>query len=215
MKSLIALLLGIVPVAAAAAPVPNVPPAPSIEGKYTVLTSGTNRPTKGGGGFAADPLAGGFSGPASTLRRETIITKDSITIDGRTATWEYKLDPTTKPMSIDLTITPLRGKKTKHLGIVEQTGDKLSLAYAPEGAERPKDFEDTENTAQFIFQKAPPPPRAEYRIVVLTVGQEAEAEKTINALSKEGYEVAFTTNPAAVAGQNPVIHLVLKRMVKP
>jgi len=212
MTSLAALLLA-VPVAA---PAPNTPPPPSLEGKYTLLTSITNtgRRGPGGGGFGGDLPGGGFSGP-STVRRETTITKDTILIDGRTATWEYKFDHTTKPMSIDITITPLRGKKSKVLGIVEIAGDKLSIAYAADGNERPKDFEDAEGVSQFIFQKAPPPPRAEYRIVVLRVGHEAEAEKAINALAKEGYEVAFTTAPAKGGpADDGVSHLILKRLVK-
>jgi hypothetical protein len=71
--------------------------------------------------------------------------------------------------------------------------------------------------SHYIFQKAPPPPRAEYRIVVLKVGHEAEAEKAINALAKDGYEVSLSTAPAVAKGGNPdepVIHIVLKRMVK-
>jgi len=53
--------------------------------------------------------------------------------------------------------------------------------------------------------------------VVLKVGQEGEAEKMINALAKDGYEVAFTTAPTTPKGggpEDPVIHLVLKRLVK-
>lgn len=210
----LAVLLLTLPVAA---PVPQMPPVPSLEGKYTLLTSvaNTGRGARGSGGV--NPFGeAGFSGPASA-RRETTITKDTIVIDGRTATWEYKIDPTTKPLGIDITITPLRGKKTKVLGILEVTGDRLNIAYAAEGEARPKDFEDAEGVSHFIFQKAPPPPRAEYKIVVLKVGHEADAEKAINALAKEGYEVTLSTAPAQPKGGNPdepVIHIVLKRMVK-
>jgi uncharacterized protein (TIGR03067 family) len=208
MKRIAAILFALIPVAAAGAPVPNLPPAPSIEGKYTLLTSGPSGKT--GRGFATDPALGGGFGPAS-LRRETHITKDTIQIEGSTTSMHYRIDPSTKPMSIDITIAPLRGKKTKHLGIMEVTGDKLSIAYGPDGGERPKDFEEADGVRQYVFQKAPPPPRAEYRIVVLTVGQEGDAEKQINALAKDGFEVAFTSNPTS--GKDPVIHLVLKRMV--
>ena len=53
-------------------------------------------------------------------------------------------------------------------------------------------------------------------IVVLNVGQEADAEKMLNTLAKDGFEVAFTTAPAKGIGlgDTPVIHLVLKRMVR-
>lgn len=211
MKSLLAFALGLVPVAVAAAPVPNVPPPPTIEGKYSLLTSITNS-GKGRGNPFGDGPGPGFGTTAAAARREVVITKDTIVIDGRTSTWEYKLDPTTKPMSIDLTILPIRGKKTKAVGIVEATGDKLSIAYAPEGSERPKDFEDADGVTVFVFQKAPPPPRAEYRIVAMRLGREAETEKAINALAKEGFEVAFTATPDSP--NDPVVHFVLKRLVK-
>ena len=213
MKPLIAFALGLLPFAALAAPAPVVPPPPSIEGKYVLLTStttsatGKNRP----GAFGTDGPGSSAFGP-SGARRETVITKDTIAIDGRTASWDYRIDPTTKPMSIDITITPPRGKKTKSLGIIEAVGDKLTLAYAAEGAERPKDFEDAEGVSHFVFQKAPPPPRTEYKIVVLKGGKEQETEKELNALAKDGYEV-MSTHATPTPG-DPTIHFVLKRTVK-
>jgi uncharacterized protein (TIGR03067 family) len=212
MKPLIAFTLGLLPFAALAAPAPVVPPPPSIEGKYTLISStsisatGKNRPNP----FNEGPGSGSF-GPSGS-RRETVITKDSIAIDGRTANWDYRIDPTTKPMSIDITITPLRGKKSKVLGIIETVGDKLTIAYAADGAERPKDFEDAEGISHFVFQKAPPPPRLEYKIVVLKGGKEQDAEKELNALAKDGYEV-MSTHATPTPG-DPTIHFVLKRTVK-
>lgn len=216
MRKLAALVLGVIPLSVAAAPVPKAPPAPSIEGKYTVLAQG-----RSGFGKAARP--GAFAGPAdpeergftSSLRRGTTITKDTISIESRTAVaptiWEYRLDPSTKPMSIDIMIVPVLGKKTRVHGIVEQTDDRLKIAYTPEGSERPKDFDDTETATVYVFQKTPPPPRFEYKIVALKVGSEADAEKRLNELAKQGYDLSHSTSPA---GQEPVIHLILKRTVR-
>ena len=213
MKRFAALVLGFVPfIATAAAPVPNLPPAPTIEGKYALLSSSTNGFKGKARGFAGrDDGTLLRGGPRST---DAAISKSTIVIDGRTATWEYTLDARTKPMSIDITVTPLRGKKTKMLGIVEQTGDKLILAYASDGGERPKDFEDAEGVTQYIFQKLPPPLHAEYRIVPMIIGREADAEKKINALAKDGFEVTSTTTAAKMNDGSMVLHIVLKRMVK-
>lgn len=225
MRKVATLVLGAVALAAVspraaetAAPVPPAPPGPSIEGKYTILLStvgAVNRP----GGFGGPGRGPGID-RVSSARRETTITRHTIGIEGSTAGWEYRLDPTAKPMAIDITITPIRGKKSTHRGIFEIKDERLTIAFTTEGEERPKDFEDAEGVRVYVFQKLPPPPRAEYRIVVLRVGKEAEAEKALNQLAKDGFEVAFTTNPATKptatggAPNDPVIHFVLKRMVK-
>ena len=52
----------------------------------------------------------------------------------------------------------------------------------------------------YYFQKAPPPPKVEFRIVALTAGKEADAEKELNKLANEGYELVTTTSPIAVIG---------------
>ena len=188
-----------------------MPPAPTIEGKYTLLGISTNGFKGKARGFAGRD-DGTLLRPARSM--DAAITKSAILIEGRTSTWEYTLDARTKPMSIDITVTPLRGKKTKMLGIVEQTGDKLILAYASDGGERPKDFEEAEGVTQYIFQKLPPPLHAEYRIVPMTIGREADAEKKINALAKDGFEVTSTTTAAKMNDGSMVLHIVLKRMVK-
>lgn len=213
MNRLAVLVLGLVPLMAvlgsAAAPVPALPPPPSIEGKYNLLSNSNGGFKKGPRGFNSTDSTRGAS-----RYTEAAITKNAIIIEGRTAAWEYTLDASTKPMSIDITVTPLRGKKTKMLGIVEHVGDKLILAYASDGGERPKDFEDVEGVTQYIFQKAPPPLHAEYRIVVMTLGREADAEKKINVLAKEGFEIASTTAPAKLGDGSTVLHVMMKRMVK-
>jgi uncharacterized protein (TIGR03067 family) len=210
MKLLTAFCLGLLPFAALAAPAPNVPPPPSIEGKYTLVSSSTAINGKARAAFGESGPGSGFT--SSTVRRDSVITRDSISIDGRTASWDYRLDPSTKPMSIDITITPARGKKTKVLGIVEEKGDKLTIVYAAEGNDRPKDFEgDGENQSTFVFQKVPPPPRPEYKIIVLRGGKEQEVEKELNTLAKDGFEV-MSTHATQTPG-DPTIHFILKRMV--
>jgi hypothetical protein len=50
----------------------------------------------------------------------------------------------------------------------------------------------------------------------MTAGKEEDAEKELNKLTKEGYELVNTTNPIATDGKaSPtVIHFVLKRTTK-
>jgi hypothetical protein len=155
------------------------------------------------------------------------ITKNQITLEGRGAisplaginlpmTMEYTLDATKTPMTIDVYNVSLRGKKTKALGLVEVIDDRLIIAVAKEGDERPKNTEEAENVTVYYFQKAPPPPRVEYRIVAMTVGKEEEAEKELNKLAAAGFELVTTTNPAAVNDKAAAttVHFVLKRTVK-
>ena len=55
------------------------------------------------------------------------------------------------------------------------------------------------------------------RIVAMTVGKEADAEKELNRLAQEGFELVNTTNPAATDGKASVttVHFILKRTAKP
>ena len=110
----------------------------------------------------------------------------------------------------------MRGKKTKSLGIVEINGNRLTIALAKDGLERPKTTDEAEGVTVYYFQKAPPPPRAEFRIVAMTVGKEEAAEKELNKLSQEGFELVNTTNPAAADGKSSptTVHFILKRTVK-
>ena len=213
------------------APVPKAPVPPSIDGKYTLLATYGGVPTAKGKFAAADPAdlppgaVGGPSGFGSRTnpfgRGETVITKNEITIESRTTnalpvTMEYTLDPTKSPIAIDVETIPVRGKKTRSLGVVEITGNKLVIALAKEGAERPKSVEEAEGVTVYYFQKAPPPPKVEFKIVALTVGKEADAEKELNKLSAEGYELINTTQPTAANDKATVttIHFVLKRTTR-
>lgn len=208
------------------APVPKEPERPTIDGKYTLVAaySGTLTP-KGGFGTAAEDRGGDRGNPWGTksalTRSDATITHNEITIEPRTATgtsitMTYTLDTKKTPIAIDVETTSVRGKKTKSLGVVEMNGNRLTMALAKEGAERPKSVDEGEGITVYYFQKAPPPPRTEFRIVAMTIGKETDAEKELNKLSKEGYELINTTSPTAPDGKSSVttIHFILKRTVK-
>jgi uncharacterized protein (TIGR03067 family) len=155
------------------------------------------------------------------------ITKNEITLEGSglrstpfgvsgPTTMEYTLDATKTPMTIDVENTSLRGKKTKSLGLAEIVGDRLIIAIAKEGDERPKTTDEADNVTVYYLKKSPPPPKTEFRIIAMTVGKEEEAEKELNKLVAAGYELTNTTNPAAADGKaSPTtVHFILKRTAK-
>jgi uncharacterized protein (TIGR03067 family) len=204
-----------------AAPVPNAPTPPAIDGKYTLLATFGGAPVGKGKVDPTDPN-GGWAGTArTTTRGEATITKNEITLEPRLSTgipttMEYTLDPTKTPMTIDVETISARGKRSKALGLVEVNGNRLTLALAREGAERPKTVDEAEGVTVYYFQKAPPPPRVEYRIVAMTPGKEEEAEKELNRLAAAGYELVNTTNPAAPDSKSSptTVHFILKRTVR-
>ncbi|MBA4065999.1 MAG: hypothetical protein C0501_20225 [Isosphaera sp.] len=218
-------------VAAGAAPVPKEEPRPALEGKYalTAVSSAVNPaddPVKGPAAFPrVDRTTTYLPGPAT-------ITRDRIVLEGRVpatataatlasvqlpVTLEYAVvDATKRPLHVDVfTVTP-RGKKTKMEGLAEVVEDRLILAVAKAGGERPRTTDEADGVTVYYFRKAPPPPPAEFKIVALTVGKEAEAEKELNRLAKEGYELVSTTQPSAPdAKSSPTtVHFVLKRAAK-
>jgi len=181
-------------------------------------------PGGGGGGWG---VPGGWATNSSYMVGPATITKNEITFEGSgfrngplgvagPTTMEYTLDTTKTPMIIDVDNVSVRGKKTKSLGLVEVKGDRLIIALAKEGGERPKTTEEAEGVTVYYLKKAPPPLRTEYRIVAMTVGKEEEAEKELNKLAAAGYELVNTTQPAAAdAKASPTtIHFVLRRTVR-
>ncbi|MBN9121293.1 MAG: hypothetical protein J0I06_19435 [Planctomycetes bacterium] len=216
------------------APVPKDAPPPSIEGKYTLLSmSGPDDRNGGGGGFGGVAGPGGGvvrirTSPASLyMTGPATITKNTITLDGRgvisplagaggPTTMEYTLDATKTPMTIDVSLISLRGKKTKVLGLAEVVGDRLVIAIAKEGDDRPKSTEENGDVTVYYFQKAPPPPKVEFKVIAMTAGKEGDAEKELNRLAGEGYELVSTTNPIATGDKAAptIIHFVLKRTTK-
>jgi uncharacterized protein (TIGR03067 family) len=220
----LAVVAALVGHSAAKAPVPKAPPPQSIDGKYTLqaTSSGAAERPAGKGLAPADPgNPWGTTTRTALLRGETVITKNEITIEPRTAaalptTMEYTLDPSKSPMTIDVENVPIRGKRTRQLGVAEVSGNRLVIALAKEGADRPKTTDEAEGVTVYYFQKAPPPPKVEFRIVVMTVGKEADAEKELNQLAKDGYELVSTGAPLAADGKSSptTIHFVLKRVSK-
>lgn len=221
---------------AVAAPVPKDSPLPSIDGKYT-LVSVSSAPVervakgaKGNPGFAPSPrsLSTALVGPATITKKEIVLEGRAAALSPASAaqaaflaaagptTMEYTLDPTKTPMTIDVFTANLRGKKTQALGVAEIIDNRLIIAVAQDGGDRPKTTDEAEGVTVYYFQKAPPPPRTEFRIVAMTVGKEAEAEKELNRLAADGYELVTTTTPAAVndKASPTTVHFVLKRTVK-
>ncbi len=216
----------------AAAPVPKDTPSPTLEGKYTLLSMSTPNDRGGGaagGGFPAGGPGGGFVVRATAnsvyMTGPATITKNEITLEGSglraspfgvtgPTTMEYTFDAT--KMTIDVDNVSLRGKKTKLLGMVEVVGDRVIIAVAKEGDERPKSTEEAGDVTVYYLKKAPPPPKVEFRIVAMTVGKEADAEKELNKLAQDGFELVNTTNPAAAdaKGAHTTVHFVLKRTTK-
>src|SRR5262249_2058535 len=128
---------------------------------------------------------------------------------------EYTLDATKSPMTIDAEVVSVRGKKTKLLGLAEVNGNRLIIALAREGLERPKTTDEADGVTVYYFLKSLPP-KVEFKIIAMTVGKEADAEKELNKLASEGYELVSTTNPAAAdpKASPTTVHFVLKRTTK-
>lgn len=218
---------------AGAAPVPKEAPQPTIDGKYTLVSVSLPEDRQMAAGAAGGLPAGLPAGmrlrtstTATYMTGPATITKNTINLEGRgivspfagagPTTMEYKLDASKTPMAIDVTSVNVRGAKGKpQLGLVEVIGERVIIAVAAAGEDRPKNTEENDNVTVYYFQKAPPPPRTEFRIVAMTVGKEADAEKELNKLAGEGFELLSTTAAAPDAKSSPTtVHFVLKRVVK-
>jgi hypothetical protein len=217
-----------------AAPAPKPAEAPDLDGSYTLnyttVVSGFGGFVGPGGGprMANNQIALRSSSATIAKNQITVGNWDSSADDGSLPprlrlqlagapqTMTYAIDPKTTPMSIDITMVDLRNKKTKSLGIIDATEDRITIALAKPGAERPKNMDENEEVTVFYFKKAPPPVRDEYRIVAMTPGKEADAEKELNKLAAEGFHVVNTTNPAAVDPKSSAttVHFLLKRTGK-
>ena len=219
---------------ALAAPVPKDTPPPSIDGKYNLVSVASAPADRGGKGGGKGGFAPATRTTSPALIGPATITRKEIVLEGRLAssasaaqaaflasaagptTMEYALDPTKTPMTIDIFTSNLRGKKTQALGVAEVVENRLVIAVAQDGGERPKTTDEADGVTVYYFQKAPPPPKTEFRIVAMTVGKEEEAEKELNKLAAARYELVTTTTPAAVndKASPTTVHFVLKRTVK-
>lgn len=220
----------------ARAPVPKAPEAPALDGSYTVTyTSTTTLAARGfGNGPGAAPVA-----PATRTRllsTTATISRGEITLGRRIAdadpdgpagfsrtsiinsaqTMTYSINPATAPMSIDVVTFDDRNKRATQKGVIEVTDGRVTMALAKPNEARPKSVDEGEGVTVYYLKKLPPPPRPEYRIVAMTVGKEAEAEKQLNKLAAEGFELVSTTNPAAgdPKASPTTVHFVLRRTKK-
>ena len=83
------------------------------------------------------------------------ITKDKITMKGdqMTFVFSYKLDADAKPVTIDMeTLEPDAVKGSKSKGIIKMDGNKVTIAYDPQGMKTPMDFKSTEKNGIFMFE---------------------------------------------------------------
>ena len=62
----------------------------------------------------------------------------------------FKLDPSTKPKSLDMTGTNGQNKGKQLLAIYELDGDTLKVCYDLSGKNRPKEFKTTEGSELYL-----------------------------------------------------------------
>jgi hypothetical protein len=243
MRTFLSLAAGLVALAGVRADEPIAAPAPKpadtldLDGKYT-LNCTYLVPVNGnvwvGPGVVAQPAT------QSALRScSASISRGMITMSDFDSSWTdygptgfggwgpragtegtrtliYTLDQTKTPATVDVVVTDIRNKKVRSLGILQAAEDRITIALAKPGADRPKNMEESDEVTLYYFKKTPPPPKVEFRIVAMTVGKEAEAEKQLNKLSDDGFELVSTTNPAAAdpKAAATTVHFVLKRTAK-
>jgi hypothetical protein len=207
-------------IADATAPGQKAPEVPAIDGTYILNSSSlpttSTKAAKGVKGEKGNTWNTTTTTGFPRTARSATIAKNEIHISGQSWPMTYTIDPTKTPMAIDVTTLDERNKPTKSLGVIE-IGDnnRITIALARPGNDRPRTTAEGEGVTLYYFQKAPPPPRTEYRIVALSVGKEAEAEKELNKLLNDGYELVNTTNPLAPDPKSSVttVHFILKRTV--
>ena len=71
----------------------------------------------------------------------SISPRPGVTINGT-----FKIDPTAKPKTIDITQTSGDNKGKTSLGIYDLDGDTLKIAWAPPGKDRPTEFKSADGS---------------------------------------------------------------------
>jgi len=87
-------------------------------------------------------------------RGQLIIKGDRYTVregDKVTEQGTFKIDPTKKPMTLDVMPTEGEHKGMNMLGIYELEGDTLRACLAPSGKERPKEFSSKPGSGQSLY----------------------------------------------------------------
>ena len=75
----------------------------------------------------------------------TVTPRPGVTIEGT-----FKIDPSAKPKTIDVTPTTGDNKGKTSLGIYEIDGDALKICWAPSGKDRPTEFKSPEGSGLFL-----------------------------------------------------------------
>jgi RNA polymerase sigma-70 factor (ECF subfamily) len=96
---------------------------------------------------------GGKAFPTKDVKGEVIITKDTITVQSKEdkRVMRYKVDPSRKPGTIEMTTLEGKDKGETAQGIYQLEGDTLKMAFAPKGQERPTEFSTKAGSKQMMF----------------------------------------------------------------
>ena len=73
-----------------------------------------------------------------------------VDVSGMSEEGTFKLDPSTKPKSLDMTGTNGQNKGKQLLAIYELNGDTLKVCYDLSGKNRPKEFKTTEGSELYL-----------------------------------------------------------------
>ncbi len=76
--------------------------------------------------------------------------KNKVAVSGTFNEGNFKLDPSTKPKSLDLIATDGPNKGKQLLAIYELDGDTLKVCYDLTGKNRPKEFKTTEGSELYL-----------------------------------------------------------------
>jgi uncharacterized protein (TIGR03067 family) len=79
----------------------------------------------------------------------------SVTRDGETLLkGKFKVDPSKKPKTIDLTFKDQSGAEVTALGVYDLDGDNLKICYSNPGKDRPKDFVSETGITLGVWKRA-------------------------------------------------------------
>ncbi len=91
--------------------------------------------------------------PAEKFEDDRLVLKgkqSTATVQGNTVHGTFKIDPTAKPKTIDITITDGSGKDSSLQGIYEFDGDTQKICWAKPGKPRPTEFEAKANSGRML-----------------------------------------------------------------
>ncbi|HUE74220.1 MAG TPA: TIGR03067 domain-containing protein [Pirellulaceae bacterium] len=101
---------------------------------------------------------GGRKFPRDYLEKSSFVIKEGVIIttdgDGDEQKARFKVDPSKKPKTIELSVLDAFGRERPNaapvLGIYEFDGDTLKLAWRKGGGARPEDFEPVQDDRQLV-----------------------------------------------------------------